>query len=161
MGACVRLAKKVECPRPTDHCRNMTVQVYVHMLGENITRHERGCGTQYECIHGRCDRNFGEKYGEVPGAYNMCNMSCCTGNLCPEGNMTIHGTGGGPAKGARGGSDAFHPVGLSVTASALLSLVIKAYFLWATYELFQPRKCGRSNVANIQMQGHLKNMFRL
>ena len=125
MEKCVRFMKKVRCPRETDRCRNMTVQVYVRMLRQNVTGFHRGCASQDECMFSRCSGHFAEELGEKGLAYNVCHMSCCTGDLCPEGNVTNTGTDsfGGPVKGARSGCDVIHPLSFSVTAGAVLSLI--------------------------------------
>ena len=125
MKECVRSMKKVQCSRETDRCRNMTVQVYVRLLEENVTGYHRGCASQDQCVFNRCSGHFAENYGEKELAYNVCQMSCCSGDFCPEGNITIgQGTdsSGGPVKGARSGCDVIHPVSFSVTASTVLSL---------------------------------------
>lgn len=122
MEDCVQFMKKVRCPRETDRCRNMTVQVYVRLLKENVTSFQRGCASQDECVFSRCSNHFAEKLGEKALAYNMCEMSCCTGDFCPEGNVTTDSSGG-PVKGARSGCDVIHPVSFSVAASAVLSLI--------------------------------------
>lgn len=135
MEECIQFMKKVPCPRETDRCRNMTVQVYVRMLGENVTGYQRGCASQDECVFSRCSGHFGEDYGEKDNAYNVCKMSCCTGNFCPEGNVTVNtGTGFpvGPNKGARSECDVIHPMSFTVTASMLLSL-IRALLPWAIF----------------------------
>ena len=128
MEECVQSMKEVQCPRETDRCRNMTVQVYVHMLREYVTGFQRGCASQDECVHIRCTGHFGKGYGVEDNAYNGCKMSCCTGDFCPEGNVTrspdilI-----GPNKGARSGCDIIHTMRFSVTASiSLLNFFIKA-----------------------------------
>jgi len=132
MEECVQFMKKVPCPRETDRCRNMTVQVYVRMLGENVTGFQRGCASHDECVFSRCTGHFGKDYGENDNAYNVCNMNCCTGDFCPEGNVTSTETPVGPNRGARSGCDVIHPMRFHVTASMLLSL-IKALLLWAVF----------------------------
>ena len=122
MEECARSMKKMPCRSETDRCRNMTVQVYVRMIRQNVTGFQRGCASQDECVFGRCTGNFGTKYGEDDNAYNVCKMSCCTGDFCPEGNVTSTDTPIGPDKGARSGSDVIHPMRFSVTASMLLGL---------------------------------------
>ncbi|KAL9985449.1 hypothetical protein ACROYT_G007860 [Oculina patagonica] len=124
MEDCVQFMKKVRCPRETDRCRNMTVQVYVRLLKENVTYFQRGCASQDECVFSRCSGHAAEKMGEKALAYNMCQMSCCDGDFCPEGNVTRGGgSPGGPPKGARSGCDVVHPVSFSVAASIVLSLI--------------------------------------
>ena len=125
MEDCVQSMKKVSCLRETDRCRNMTVQVYVRMIGENVTAFQRDCASHDECVHSRCTGHFGKEYGEEDNAYNVCKMSCCTGDYCPEGNVTSSTiTPVGPNKGARSSCDIIHPMRFSVTASiSLLSLI--------------------------------------
>ena len=125
MEECVQSMKRVPCRKETDRCRNMTVQVYVRMLRENVTGFQRGCASQDECVFSRCSGHFATSYGERDDAYNVCKMSCCTGDLCPEGNVTSGANiPVGPEKGARSGCDVIHPMGFSVAASiSLLSLV--------------------------------------
>ena len=123
MDDCVQFMKKTECPKTTDRCRNMTVQVYVKMLGENQTGFQRGCASQDECVFKRCSGHFAEHYGEESLAYNVCQISCCEGDFCPEGNRTITDGNEGPVKGARGGKGFANLASVSVTVtSALLSL---------------------------------------
>ena len=124
MEDCVQFMKKTECPKPTDRCRNMTVQVFVTLLGENQTGFQRGCASQDECVFELCSGHFAEHYGEKPLAYNVCQMSCCEGDFCPEGNITITEGNEGPVKGARGGKgfEILASVPVTVT-STLLSLV--------------------------------------
>ena len=131
MEDCVQFLKKVRCPKETDRCRNMTVQVYVHMIRQNMTGFQRGCASQDECVYSRCSGHFAEKLGEKGLAYTGCQMSCCTGDFCPEGNTTTTQGGdssGGPVKGARSGCDIIYPVSFSVAASTVLSL-IRSLFL--------------------------------
>jgi len=128
MEQCVQSMKEVPCPRESDRCRNMTVQVYVRMLKENVTGFQRGCASQDECVHSRCTGHFGKGYGEDDDAYNVCEMSCCTGDFCPEGNVTRStDIPIGPNQGARSGCDVIHTVKFSVTASiSVLISVISA-----------------------------------
>lgn len=127
MEDCVQSMKKVPCPRETDRCRNMTVQVYVRMLGENVTGFQRGCASQDECVFSRCAGHFGTNYGENDNAYNVCKMSCCTGDFCPEGNVTSSTEVQiGPNKGARSGCDVIHTMKFSLVASISLLSFIRA-----------------------------------
>ena len=128
MEDCVKFMKKTQCPKQKDHCRNMTVQVYVHLLGENTTGFQRGCASQDECVFRQCTGHFAEEYGEKKDAYNVCQMSCCTGDFCPEGNITINGGAGGPVKGARGGSEFVNSVSCSVTLAGTLLSLIRVFF---------------------------------
>ena len=105
----------------------MTVRVYVKMLNENMIGYQRGCASQDECVFGRCTSHFAEEYGEKKDAYDSCQMSCCQGNLCPQGNVTTTTTSG-PVAGARSGSDAVNLASFSVTLGALIS-IISAFFL--------------------------------
>lgn len=127
MEECVQSMKKVPCLKETDRCRNMTVQVYVRMLRENVTAFQRGCASQDECVFSRCTGHFATSYGEEDNAYNVCKMSCCTEDLCPEGNNTRStDIPIGPDKGARSGCDVIHPMRFSLTASIPLLSFIRA-----------------------------------
>ena len=120
MKDCIDFQKKTPCPRETDRCRNMTVHVYVHMLKQNVTGFQRGCASQYECLKNECSGHFAENYGEKKDAYSFCRMSCCEGNLCPEGNVTT--TTQGPMKEARqSGSDVVKLASFFVTACAFMN----------------------------------------
>ena len=121
MKECTDFEKRVRCPRNSDlYCRNMTVQVYVKLLKQNITAYERGCASHDECVFKKCTSHFAEPLGENPDAYNFCRMSCCQENLCPEGNVTKVE---GPVKGARqSGADGVNLKGLFVTAGAMLNV---------------------------------------
>ena len=142
MEECVQAMKRVPCRKETDRCRNMTVQVYVRMLKENVTGFQRGCASQDECVFKRCTGHFGTRYGEEDRAYNVCKMSCCTGDLCPEGNVTSSSDIPiGHEKGARSGCDVIHPMKFSLAASislltASISLLsfIRTLLSWAIFQ---------------------------
>lgn len=126
MEDCVQFMKKVRCPKETDRCRNMTVQVYVQLIRQNMTGFQRGCASQDECVFSRCSGHFAEDLGEKGLAYSGCQMNCCAGDFCPEGNTTTTqggGSSGGPVKGARSGCDFIDPASFSVAASTVLSLI--------------------------------------
>lgn len=124
MQDCVDFQKETRCVRETDRCRNMTVQVYVNMLKQNVTAYQRGCATQDQCLHKRCSGHFAEEYGEKENAYNFCNMSCCKDNLCPQTNVTANTDTYEPAMGARGsGSHVVELTSLFVSAVGLLSTI--------------------------------------
>ena len=101
MEDCIKFHKPTPCPKNTVHCRNMTVGVHVKLLNnEYVIGYERGCATQDQCLRKRCTGNFGEQLGVEKGKYELCEISCCKGNLCPEGNATASAQGP-PVAGAR------------------------------------------------------------
>lgn len=130
MKECTDFQKRTRCPRETDRCRNMTFQVYVGLLREDMTGFQRGCASQDECVFKRCTGHFAVQYGVEDNAYSLCQVSCCQGNLCPEGNTTGDPGVEGPVKGARqSGSDVVRLTSFFVTAGVLLIQVIGVFFV--------------------------------
>jgi len=121
MQDCVDFQKETRCLRETDQCRNMTVQVYVSMIRQNVTGYQRGCATHAQCLFKRCSGHFAEKYGEKSSTYNFCRMSCCQENLCPQINSTSSTDSNDPVMGARGNASRITHHG-SVFAAAVLFL---------------------------------------
>ena len=119
MKDCIDFQKKTTCQKWQDRCYNMTVQVYVKLINENLTGYQRGCASQGECTHKRCTDHFAKKLGEKEAAYHFCHMSCCEGNLCPERNVTTNTQE--PVKEARqSGSGVVKLTSFFVTACAFM-----------------------------------------
>lgn len=127
MEDCIRFQKSTPCPRNTVHCRNMTVGVHVKLVNEYLIGYERGCATQDQCLRKRCTGHFGEQLGVEKGAYESCEISCCKGNLCPEGNATSSAQGA-PVAGARSRSATVHLSSL-VTLGMLIIAVGTVFLL--------------------------------
>ena len=105
----------------------MTVGVHVKLVNEYVIGYERGCATQDQCLRKRCTGNFGEQLGVEKGTNVSCEISCCKGNLCPEGNVTSSAQGA-PVAGARSRPGTVHLSSL-VTLGMLIIAVGTVFLL--------------------------------
>ena len=127
MEDCTQSKTKTWCPPRMTRCHNMTVQVHVSLIEGNLTGFQRGCAEERDCENQICPRHFGELLGEE--RYETCQINCCKGDLCPEGNVTEAEEVLGPEKGARGGSPSVYARRVSFAAGFFFSS-IGCYFFF-------------------------------